>query len=152
MAFAKSDNRVQVSELFNDTKINGERFNVRPMDVYTINNQAYYPIRELCKDLNMEIMWDESKKEINIQTKQESKTDMGFQINKDTAVKIADALFTAEFGSEFMKEYSLVSVRDACNGKCFYVTRAIDDNTDGGGCSFVIDKSNGRIISFLIEA
>jgi len=153
MAFAKSDGRILASEMCCETYINNEDVNVAEMNLYpmyTIDNRAYFPIRGLCKALGMKINWNGDKNEIDIQTSQEPKTDLGFEINKETAIKIADAVY-AQFGSDFIEKHPILEVNDICMGKCFSISRLALNSWDGA-CVFVINKSDGKIVRFTLES
>ena len=110
----------------------------------SIDDRIYLPLRAVCDILNIEIEWKEEGR-VEITTNEEYEND--YQISENMALEIADIVFTAKFGKEFVEttDVFVESTYDA-----YKIYRRPSDNSilGGDGCIY-IGKKDGRIINIV---
>jgi hypothetical protein len=134
--------KIQIPIKIDNTEAKGD------IPMLEFDDKIYVHVRALCEILGMGIKWDYKESSIEILSGKERKFEL--DISKETAIKIADALFLQYEGEEFLKENDEVYVAETDDGKYLVVFRSssnYDSEKDGldGDYYIKIDKSNGRV-------
>lgn len=128
-------------------KISGVK---QEIDTVNVDNRVYVSVRDFCNAVGMDINWNNNDRTIDIaKTVEELKNkDLGVPfpeyINKDTAVKFANALFEQYINSEELSNYEM-AVTEIENGKYYKISR-YPKNAFGGQFSVIIRKADGKIM------
>lgn len=132
----------------------------------SINDRIYLPIRAMCEVLGIEIEWNEEGRVDVMTNKTEVENDQvqigyyglegwitdkvaDFEITKETAIVIADDVFSQIKGKEFLVE-TVMGIRESDDKKTYSVYR-YKENVVGEDLSIIIRKSDGKIINIVAE-
>ena len=129
--------KVQYPIIIDNVQVNKE------IPMVSIQDRIYIPIRTMCNILNIKIEWKEEGK-VEIMTSKEQELTKEFNVSKDMAIKIADIIFTEQFGHDFIEE-TQVSVEEVDGA--YKVYRCLEVPTLGGDGTVIINKKDGSIIS-----
>lgn len=140
-----ADSIKTISETAVPVRINGIK---QPIDTINVDDSIYVPIRDLCNYIDMNIEWNESEKtvELNSDNEEPIKEELGIPfptiIDKDTAVKIADAVWRID--EKAVEDLELV-VEESSDGKYYKVYRW-QKGYFGGQRGTLINKADGKIL------
>jgi hypothetical protein len=124
------------------------------ISILSLEDRLYLPIRALCEILDIEIEWDEEKREVIIVNNSDKIRIVDYDdtwhyenldMTKETAETIAEAFLLQFSGEKFMSE-TVSYTRELRDGKFYRITRMYED-TDGGCETVTIRKSDGKIVS-----
>lgn len=140
MVYANDSNiqavKVQYPVMIDNTPINDDVL------IVSIEDRAYVPIRDMCGMLNLDVCWkDEGVIEIT------TTNDHNYNLCEDVAVKIADAIFSEEFGEAYI-EQTQVSITE--KNDTYEIYRNLPFPVCGGDSLIIISKRDGRIVDFEI--
>lgn len=160
IVYASYNDTIQATRVQYPIIVDGSRVD-KDVSMVSIEDRIYLPIRAMCEVLGIGIEWnEEGRVEIMTDTSDVENDRVGLgcygidgwttvetfdlELTKETAVIIADDVFSQIKGNDFVNE-TTVGIRETEDGKCYSVYR-YNELVPGGDLSIIIRKSDGKIL------
>lgn len=110
----------------------------------SIDSKTYMSVKDMCDIFGFNL--NETEEEIRIDTPDEIKDN--YNINKETALSLADAYFMQEKGQEFMDKSRILKIEE--NENSYAICRGPKELILGGDFTIYISKKDARILDVLV--